>query len=78
MFKKSVQKISVNFLLAISFIIALNYIVDPYGYNSRDYKFIKNLTMFNKPHVTNARINSDGYYYLIGSCLLYTSPSPRD
>ena len=23
--------------------------------------------MFNKPHVTNARINSDGYYYLIGS-----------
>ena len=67
MFKKSVQKISVNFLLAILFIIALNYIVDPYGYNSRDDKFIKNLTMFNKPHVTNARINSDGYYYLIGS-----------
>ena len=23
--------------------------------------------MFNKPNVTNARINSDGYYYLIGS-----------
>lgn len=23
--------------------------------------------MFNKPHVTNARLNSDGYYYLIGT-----------
>ena len=67
MFKRSVQKISVTFLLVISSIIALNYIVDPYGYNSRDAKFIKNLTMFNKPHVTNARINSDGHYYLIGS-----------
>jgi hypothetical protein len=67
LFKRSVQKISVTFLLLISSIIALNYIVDPYGYNSRDGKFIKNLTMFNKPHVTNARINSDGYYYLIGS-----------
>ena len=67
MFKRSVQKISVTFLLLISSIIALNYIVDPYGYNSRDGKFIKNLTMFNKPHVTNARINSDGHYYLIGS-----------
>jgi len=67
LFKRSVQKISVTFLLLISSIIALNYIVDPYGYNSRDGKFIKNLTMFNKPHVTNARINSDGHYYLIGS-----------
>jgi len=48
-------------------ISALNYIIDPYGYQSRDEKFVKNLTMHNKPNVTNARINSDGYYYLIGS-----------
>ena len=46
---------------------AMNYFIDPYGYQSRDKKFIKNLTMFNKPNVTNARISSDGYYYLIGS-----------
>jgi hypothetical protein len=45
----------------------MNYIVDPYGYRSRDGKFIKNLSMFNKPHVTNARLNSNGYYYLIGT-----------
>ena len=45
----------------------MNYFIDPYGYKSRDGKFIKNLTMFNKPNVTNARINSDGYYYLVGS-----------
>ena len=45
----------------------MNYLIDPYGYQSRDEKFVKNLTMFNIPNVTNARINSDGYYYLIGS-----------
>jgi hypothetical protein len=45
----------------------MNYIVDPYGYSSRDGKFIKNLSMFNKPHITNARLNSNGYYYLIGT-----------
>jgi len=45
----------------------MNYLVDPYGYLSRNNKFVKNLTMFNKPHVTMARLNSDGYYYLIGT-----------
>ena len=55
------------FLLVIIFIYSLNYLVDPYGYNSRNDKFVKNLAMFNKPNVTNARLNSNGYYYLIGS-----------
>ena len=40
----------------------MNYLVDPYGYNSRDKKFVKNLTMFNKPNVTSSRLSSDGYY----------------
>ena len=51
----------------IFFVNGFNILIDPYGYQSRDDKFLKNLTMFNKPHVTNARINSDGFYYLIGS-----------
>ena len=54
-------------MIVIFLIIAVNYLIDPYGYNSKDSKFIKNLTMFNKPHVTAARINSKGFYYLIGS-----------
>lgn len=54
-------------LIFIFFIITANYLIDPYGYNSKDGKFIKNLTMFNKPNVTSARINSKGFYYLIGS-----------
>jgi len=52
-------------LVCIIFVVffgAMNYIVDPYGYSSRDGKSIKNLSMLNKPHVTNARLNSSGYY----------------
>ena len=67
MYKKYLKQIFLYFFLALFFISALNYIIDPYGYQSRDGKFVKNLTMYNKPNVTNARINSDGYYYLIGS-----------
>jgi len=53
--------------MLIAFFATMNYIIDPYGYNSREDKFMKNLSMFNKPHVTNARLNSGGYYYLIGT-----------
>ena len=67
MHKKYLIKLLSLFLLIILFIISFNYLLDPYGYNSRANKFIKNLSMFNKPHVTNARINSEGHYYLIGS-----------
>ena len=56
-----------SFLIVLILLFLMNYLIDPYGYQSRDDKFVKNLTMFNKPNVTNARINSDGYYYLIGS-----------
>lgn len=56
-----------SFLIVIVLLFLMNYLIDPYGYQSRDDKFVKNLTMFNKPNVTNARIHSDGYYYLIGS-----------
>lgn len=66
-YKKIVIKLFSLFFLLITLIISMNYFVDPYGYNSRDNKFIKNLTMFNKPHVTGARISSYGNYYLIGS-----------
>lgn len=67
MYKKHLIKISFFIGIVFSVIFALNFIVDPYGYKSRDDKYIKNLTMFNKPSVTNSRIQSDGYYYLIGS-----------
>jgi hypothetical protein len=67
LYKRSVQKIFLFILLVILSIGLFNYLVDPYGYKSRNEKFIKNLTMFNKPHVSVARINSEGEFYLIGS-----------
>ena len=67
MYKNYILKIFLSFLIALFLLILMNYLIDPYGYQSRDGKFVKNLTMFNKPNVTNARIYSDGYYYLIGS-----------
>jgi hypothetical protein len=66
-YKHTLLKVLILFFLMFFFVISMNYLVDPYGYNSRDNKFLKNLTMFNKPHVTNSRLSSDGYYYLIGS-----------
>ena len=67
MYKKHILKIFLSFLLTLFLFSVMNYLIDPYGYQSRDDKFVKNLTMFNKPNITNARIHSDGYYYLIGS-----------
>ena len=67
LYKRSVQKIFLFILLVILSIGLFNYLVDPYGYKSRNEKFVKNLTMFNKPHVSVARINSEGEFYLIGS-----------
>ena len=67
MYKKYILKIFLSFFLVLFLISTINYLIDPYGYQSRDDKFIKNLTMFNMPNVTNARINSNGYYFLIGS-----------
>ena len=67
MYKKYTLKILFLTLISVFLIYGVNFTIDPYGYNSRDNKFLKNLTMFNKPHVINNRINSKGYYYLIGS-----------
>jgi len=67
LYKDYLGKLLLTCFLFITIFVSMNYIVDPYGYNSRDNKFIKNISMFNKPHVTNARLNSDGYYYLIGT-----------
>ena len=67
MYKKHILKFFLSFLLTLFLFSLMNYLIDPYGYQSRDDKFVKNLTMFNKPNVVNARIHSDGYYYLIGS-----------
>ena len=67
MYKSYLNKLLLLCFIFIAFFATMNYIVDPYGYNSREDKFIKNLSMFNKPHVTNARLNSGGYYYLIGT-----------
>jgi hypothetical protein len=67
LYKKYLQRAFVLFLSLFFLLIAFNYFIDPYGYQSRNGKFTKNLSMFNKPHVSNARLNSHGYYYLIGS-----------
>jgi hypothetical protein len=66
-YKHYLKRLLILFFVLLVCILCMNYLVDPYGYNVRNGKFIKNLTMFNKPHVTNARVNSKGYYYLIGS-----------
>jgi hypothetical protein len=76
LYKKNLQKMLYLFLFLIFLIFMLNYFTDPYGYKNRNQKFVKNLSMFNKPHVTNARMKSDGYYYLIGSSrMARTNPS---
>ena len=67
MYKSYLNKLLLTCFVFITFFAVMNYIVDPYGYNSREGKFIKNLSMFNKPHVASARLNSDGFYYLIGT-----------
>lgn len=67
MFKNHLLKAFALFLIIFLFIFMLNYFIDPYGYKSRNGKFVKNLAMFNKPKVSNARLNSNGYYYLVGS-----------
>jgi hypothetical protein len=67
LYKKYLKRMLVLFLLIFLLLNAISYFVDPYGYKSREEKFIKNLSMFNKPIVTNTKINSDGYFYLIGS-----------
>lgn len=67
MYRDYLYKLLLACTIFVIFFSVMNYIVDPYGYNSRDDKFIKNLSMLNKPHVTNARLNSNGYYYLIGT-----------
>ena len=67
MHKKYIKQLLFFFISSVSFILLFNYLIDPYGYQSRDNKFLKNLTMFNKPNVTNSRLKSEGFYYLIGS-----------
>jgi hypothetical protein len=67
LYKKYLHRLLLVFLLLFFLINVMNYYIDPYGYKSRNDKFVKNLSMFNKPIVTNARISSNGYFYLIGS-----------
>ena len=66
-YKKYLYRLLTILFLLLVCILSINYLVDPYGYKSRQGKFIKNLTMFNKPHVTFARLHPKGYNYLIGS-----------
>ena len=67
MYYSYIKKLFICTFIFIVLILSFNYIIDPYGYNSRDNKFVKNLSMTNKPQVVNARLNSIGYYYLIGT-----------
>ncbi|MCK5110278.1 MAG: hypothetical protein KAQ94_02070 [Arcobacteraceae bacterium] len=58
------------FLLTVFLIlsvISFNYSIDPYGYQSRNNKYMKNLSEVSKTTILHNRIISDGYYYLIGT-----------
>lgn len=66
-YKRYLQKLLLILSFFVLSIFLLNYFIDPYGYMSRQNKFIKNISMVNNPQVINARINSDGFYYLIGT-----------
>jgi len=53
--------------ILIAAILYFNYIVDPYGYQSRENKFIRNLSEVTKTNIIHNRLISDGDYYLIGT-----------
>lgn len=48
-------------------IVKYNYSTDPYGYNSREDKFVRNLSEISNPNILINRITSDGEYYIIGT-----------
>lgn len=49
------------------FLGMFNYAVDPYGYFSRQDKYIKNLTRISKPEILNIKLYTDASMYLIGT-----------
>ena len=59
--------LSMILILSIS---SFNYYIDPYGYQSRENKYIRNLSEISKTTILHNRIISDGYYYLIGTSRL--------
>jgi len=44
-----------------------NAIIDPYGYFSREHKYVKNLTRISKPVILNTKLYTDASLYLIGT-----------
>jgi len=59
--------LSIIFIAGIS---SFNYYVDPYGYQSRENKYMRNLSEISKTTVLHNRLISEGYYYLIGTSRL--------
>ena len=58
---------SILSILLIILLSSLNYIIDPYGYQTREDKYIINLSRINKPQILHSRINSEGDYYIVGT-----------
>ena len=66
------NKLWLKLLFMILFAITLsigifNYYIDPYGYFSRENKFINNITRVNKPEILNTKLYANGQIYIIGT-----------
>ena len=57
-------------MILIISISSFNYYIDPYGYQTRENKYIRNLSEISKTTILHNRIISNGYYYLIGTSRL--------
>lgn len=60
-------KIWFIFIMIIPLTGLFNYYIDPYGYHSKNDKFIEDLTRVNKPFVLNNKLYCDTDIYIIGT-----------
>ena len=57
----------ISTFLVLLVISIVNAIVDPYGYFSREDKYLANISRESKPNIIKTRIHSQGQYYIIGT-----------
>lgn len=54
-------------IIIIPFVIAFNYLIDPYGFRDSNNKFDENIVAMNNPDITNIKLNLEAGLYLIGT-----------
>lgn len=65
--KRWIKKWFQILFILVAIIFMFNYIVDPYGYFSRENKFINNLTRTTKPEILNNKLYTNAQMYIIGT-----------